>query len=401
MRRTISVLAVLAVIAAACTGQSTITTTAATTTTTTATTTTGESGEGWVIPAGLQADSFGDFVAVPMDLATTYPGPAWPASLDGVDVPEGVAPFLDEIHTRDLLEANGFVVVPAENRHFWHVYEAAQYDTAPVFVTTDAAYHSWHLVFDKILRESEQQVFLPILEKMLTELVERSRTQAETYAGTPLEEPASRAAQLYEVAATVLGLDVGAIGPLAAEELALVMEASRYTASPVTSFAPCEPGASAANCVDYSLYKPRGHYTRNADLERYFRAMSVLGNSAFFMDADSLRIGLMATRVLLSDPELIGMWRGIYEPTAFLVGAADDYAPFEAATAAANVTPDGLTAPLDFGEAAVVDDVARSLMQMRQIQINPTAPSLRIMGVRFVLDSWILDQLADPGVPGR
>lgn len=405
MRRLCSLLLAFALLAAACSdsGESATTTsiTPSPASTSSPTSTTTPAAGGWVIPVGLEVGSFGDFAAVPLDLETIYPGPPWPTALDDVSIPESLGTFLDNSDVQRLLIENGFVVIPAENLHFWHVYEAAGYESAPVFVTTDVAYHSWHLVFDKILRESEQQVFIPILEDMLTELVARGHQQAAEFKGTALEDAASRAAQFYETAATVLGLDVDPIGPLAEEEVALVNEASQYTASPITSFGPCETESSPANCNDYSLYKPRGHYTRNPDLERYFRAMSVLGNSAFFLDADSLRIGLMATRVLLSDPSLVEQWRSIYEPTAFLVGAADDYTPFEAATAAADVTPDGLTAPLDFGEDAVVGEVAQSLLRARQIQINPNAPSLRIMGVRFVLDSYIYDQLVEPNVPGR
>ncbi len=420
MKRLLSVVAVLALIAAACTGDGgasptsttlppTTSTTTAATTTAPATTTTTTSPPvtsttvpaDWAIPASLQLGTFGSYRAVPLAISSTYPGPPLPASLDGVLVAESLARYIDMSGVREALLNHGFVIIPEENKHFWSIYEAAGYDLIPVFVTTDAAYHAWHLVFDKILREAEQVVFIPLLEDLLTELVVRARAQAAAYAGTDLGPAADRAAQFYEAAATVLELDVGPIGSLAQAEVALVREALQYTASPVTSFASCEAGSSSASCNDYSLYKPRGHYTRNADLERYFRAMSVLGNSAFFMDADSLRIGLMATRVLLSDPHLVELWRGIYEPTAFLVGAADDYTPFEAAAAAADVTPDGLSAPFDFVDPLVVDEVAKSLLGAREIQINPNAPSVRIMGVRFVLDSYIYDQLVHPGVPQR
>ena len=36
-----------------------------------------------------------------------------------------------------------------------------------MFLTTDAAYNVWHLAFDKILRETEQQKLLPVLEDMV------------------------------------------------------------------------------------------------------------------------------------------------------------------------------------------------------------------------------------------
>lgn len=402
MKRTCAITLVLALTMSACVQQDESTpSTLAPTTTTTSPSTTTSAAESWTIPTGLQVDTFGDFELTAVGPSSTYGGPELPETLEEVVIPESLQAHLGDPRVRELLIENGFVVVPAEAEHFWQIYEGAGYAVAPVFVTTDAAYHTWHLVFDKILRESEQQVFLPLLEEMLSGLVERSRAQASQYEGTPLEEATSRAAQFYEVAATVLDLDIGDIGELAEAEVALVMEATQYTASPVTSFGPCEPNASSANCVDYSLYLPRGHYTRNADLERYFRAMSVLGNSAFFLDSDSLEIGLMATRALLSDPALVDLWRRVYEPTAFLVGAADDYTPFEAATAAGDVTPDGLSAPLDFAEASVVEEVARSLKEAREIRINPDAASLRIMGVRFVLDSYVYDQLVNPNVQGR
>lgn len=402
MRRAWAFALVLALTMSACVEEdgSTPGTFAPTPTTTGAPSTTAAA-ESWMIPTGLEVGSFAEFELVRAGPSSTYEGPGLPETLEQVVIPESLEAHLEDPRVRELLVENGFVVVPAEADHFWQIYEGAGYAIAPVFVTTDAAYHTWHLVFDKILRESEQQVFLPLLEEMLTGLVERSRDQATQYEGTPLEEATSRAARFYETAATVLGLDIGDIGPLAEAEVALVIEATRYTASPVTSFGPCDPSASSANCVDYSLYRPRGHYTRNADLERYFRAMSVLGNSAFFLDSDSLQIGLMATRALLSDPTLLDLWRQIYGPTAFLVGAADDYTPFEAASAAADVTPDGLSAPIDFAEPSAVDEVARALRDQRQVRINPDAASLRIMGVRFVLDSYIYDQLVHPNVQGR
>jgi hypothetical protein len=369
-----------------------------TSTTSTTTTTMGPV----VIPANLELESFGSVAAIPLlDESTAYAGRASPSSLAGITTTPYVASLLEDGDVRRTLEQNGFVAVAADYPLFHHVYDQADYDNAPVFLTTDAAYHAWHLAFDKVLRDTEEETLLPILDRLVTGLVDRARAQRDEYAGTPLEDAANRASALYEAAALVLGLDVGPVSPLAEAEALLVEEHTQYTASPITSFGECNPSESPDNCVVYQLYKPRGHYTRNAELERYFRGMSVLGNSAFFMDADSMRLGLMATRVLLGSDQLVEDWRAIYEPTAFLVGASDDYTPFEAAAVAAAVTPDGLTAPLDFADPAVVREVIDRLQTLRPVLINPEAASLRIMGVRLTLDALIIDQLVDPSVPGR
>ncbi|MDX2465988.1 MAG: DUF3160 domain-containing protein, partial [Acidimicrobiia bacterium] len=206
-----------------------------------------------VLPA-LDREPFAELVAVPLLAGESgYGGPGTPGSLTNVQVADWIDQYLKSNDAEAALLANGFVVIPGSTRHFHHIYEGAEYDAYPVFVTTDTAYHVWHLAFDKILREAEQQALLPILEDMLVRLVEIARSQEEELAGTTMAEEASRVAQFYEAAATVLELDVGEIGPLAQQEVALIMEATQATVSPTT-------GGNAnsgfiTTKVDYSLFK--------------------------------------------------------------------------------------------------------------------------------------------------
>jgi hypothetical protein len=405
MKRTVLTLALATVLVAACTASTddaattTTTTQPATTTTTVPETTTTTSA---VIPARLELQPFGTLQAVPLlGDEPPYAGPATPSGLTGFPLVPWVEQALADPVVRSQLEAEGFAVVPGTTPLFHYVYDVAVYEGSANYVTTDAAYHTWHLVFDKVLRDTESGALLPVLERLVGRLVENARLQRDELAGSELADAADRVVQLFEAAAALLGLDVGSIGPLAAAEVALVTEHTRFTASPTTSFGPCDPGSSPNNCVDYSLFRPRGHYTRSPDLERYFRAMSLLGQAAFFMDADSLRLGILATRVIVSSPDIVADWQRIYEPTAFLVGAADDYTPFEVAGVVDSLSPTGLDDPLVFADDTVVAGVAGGLQALRTIQINPSAPSVRIMGVRFVLDSFVLDRLIEPNVAGR
>jgi len=400
----------LVLVATACTSDdqpaTTTTTTAAATTdapaTTTATTTTETPPVTTSLPPvvvpDLEATSFGELTAVPALSGGSFAGAEAPSSLSGVYVPPWVDTYLDSYDAKDSLTGNGFVVVPGFTRHFHHIYEGSAYDGWPVFFTTDAAYHVWHLAFDKILREAEQQALLPALESMLTRLVDLARAQETELAGTDLAEASSRVTQFYEAAATVLELDVGSIGPLAEQEVALINAAAELTLSPTTG-GDADSGFITTK-VDYSLFRPRGHYTRNADLERYFRAMSQLGNNAFLLDK-SLTLGILASRVLLADPEVTTQWQLIYEPTAWLVGAADDYTPFELGAVIEQVVPTGWTDLSAFTDETTLQTIADSLLALRPVEINPEAASLRIMGARFVIDSFILDQLVMPNVDQR
>jgi hypothetical protein len=94
----------------------------------------------------------------------------------------------------------------------------------------------------------------------------------------------------------------------------------------------------------------------------------------------------------------VTLWREIYEPTAFLVGLADDYTPLEVAEAADTTAPSGLDDAVAFADDALVQGVLDAVTASRPVLISPDRASIRFMGTRFVIDSYILDQLIYPYV---
>jgi hypothetical protein len=344
---------------------------------------------------------FGDYELVPLlghDVA--YAGPATPTSLDAVGMTEQVDGQLTA-EARAKLAEQGFVVVPEEFRLFHQAYDEQFYSGTPVFVTTDAAYHAWHQVFDKVLRDLEGKKLSPALGVLLAGLRTKAGAQVKSLAGTSLEEDAKRVRDLIAVAAAELSGDSKGLTDRARAEKALIDEHTQSTLSPILG-----------TDTDYSLYTPRGHYTRSKALTRYFVAMSVLGQTAFRLpgsvqtdatvveSADNLRLAVLASRLLVGDEELEALWREVFEPTAFLVGVSDDYTPFELMAAYQNVLPDESGAaggPPDLDDETLFA-VADELKTMRPVQIDPERPSVRLMGTRFVIDSFIFDQLVRPFV---
>ena len=339
---------------------------------------------------------FASFTPVPLvgPNAPAYAGPATPTSLAQVQVVSALKSDLKKPGVTASLEKNGFVVVPSDLSTFYSAYEGNEYEGWPVFVTTDTAYHEWHLVFDKILRDLEQQVLLPKLDQFVSGALADAQKQTAELKGTSLDDPASRAEQIFQVAAAELGQKVD-LGKQAQQEKALIdAHSAPHTNSPILGVP-----------VDYSFFTPRGHYTLNAQLMRYFYAMSVLGQLPFCLPGttdcpgtDPARIGILASRVIDRNPDLVSLWHQIYDPTAFLVGVADDYTPLEVETAAAKTAAGGLDNAKAFESDAAVSAVVGELIKTRPVQINPERASIRLMGVRFVLDSYILDQLIAPNV---
>ncbi len=334
-----------------------------------------------------------------------YLGPSTPTSLDDVLLTPSQSSLRDPttpsaVDIVERLEANGFAVDGTWGYRFFHDgYKGAAYDAdKPVFVTTDALYHSWHLVFDRVLRDTEQQRLLPILEDFVARAVDAARAQETALAGTGVADAARRATAYYEAAAALLGLDVGPINDLASAEIALVEAAAGMQTSPITGSAECRAPESFVGCVDFSLFRPRGHYTRTPDLERYFRTMSLLGQEGFALD-DGVGVvpGLLVTRVVLDDPALLADWTALYEPTAFLIGLADDVDPLQLAAAADDVVPGWRDAPTLLSTADT-DRIANVVSADHPVAIDPERAAMRVMGARFTLDSFILDQLAWPNV---
>ncbi len=345
---------------------------------------------------------FGEYELVPL-LADVpaYAGPSTPTSLDGVHIGHPGSESLTP-KARERLAEQGFVIVPSRERLFHDVYSDYSWDGTPTFVTTDAAYHTWHLVFDKLLRETEQRRLLPALERLVEGMRQNAAAQEAELAGSVLADDAARVHDLLATTSVVLGLPGVELSDRAVAERDLITEHARSTRSPILE-----------TLTDYSLFTPRGHYTRNKDLERYFRAMSVLGQHAFGLPGardpdgdvkakpDGLRRAVLAARTLVGHPELEALWQQIFEPTAFLVGVSDDYTPFELQAAVEATTPGGWADPALVADDERLATVADVLTHERPVRIDPERPAVRLMGTRFVLDSWILDQLVGPNVGTR
>jgi hypothetical protein len=349
------------------------------------------------LPGG--SSSFGTYTLVPLlSDDQVYQGPATPHSLTDVSVRADVKALLKDTAVRKALLRQGFVIVPSDMPRFSAAYEGPMYTGTPVFLTTDAVYDAWHLVFDRVLRGIETQRLLPRLGDLVTGMLANARAQAADLQGTPLADPAGRVVTLLQVAGRQLGLKVGALDDIGRAELALIQAHDQLTRSPLLG-----------TDIDYSLYTPRGHYTRTKALRRYFLGMSVLGQTAFALpgalqndgsraDDSGLRLAALAARTLVGQEQLEELWRDIYEPTAFLVGLSDDYTPFELATAVEAAQPGAMADPTPLAEDTTIESIAAALSAARPVRIDSERPAVRLMGTRFVVDSFVLDQLLSPNV---
>jgi hypothetical protein len=310
---------------------------------------------------------------------------------------------------RAFLQKNGFVVVPGRTAQIYQVYQQLEKQGQPVFVTTDALLHSYHVLYDYTLRYAEISRFVADLQGLVAAMLSKSQEQMAGTSGE-VQAAARRNVAFFAVAASLLDpafKPPAEVRDLVAQELALIDAHSGFSASPIFGYE-----------EDYSQYVPRGHYTRNEVFGRYFKAMMWLGRIGFRLrpgeDEASIAAGRSETRQAIlivaalhgtqvgGEPAL-ATWERIYEPTVFFVGAADDLTVYDYTELIRQVYGEQLRLDALADDARLDDFIARG-RKLRppkivsghvtdQQDVVAATQGFRFMGQRYIPDSYIIQQL--------
>jgi hypothetical protein len=324
------------------------------------------------------------------------------------------------INTTDsaYLHRNHFAVKKSQFKQLFDVYNDCTWDGTPIFVTTDAVLHIYHVLFDFFLSEIEMQKFVASLDMMTDVLIDETESVMNDANLATTQEALNRNLAFLYVAKKLLNPNNTVI-PEAVEDL-VNAEINLIEAHDGFHFSPIFGGFSE---LDYSQFNPRGHYTKNDTLKSFFKAMMWYGWTIFTMEPD--KFGELAERHtvqalmlvqiiynygLAGGPTTLSMWDGIYEPTVFFVGKTDDpnirnYKLIGETVYGSdflNLPPDSLTNTPKLN----------AFMEEAQKIPEPKIPNwiygtfvtykgFRFMGQRFIPDSYMLANLIDPFVGSR
>jgi len=335
-----------------------------------------------------------------------------------------VAEFSFALRERELLVRNGFVAVPdvrtiydplqdeAKPEQIYDLYKRAKEEEIPIFVTTDALLHTFHVVYDYALRGLEVKVLADALDGLNRAMVERTLAQYEGVSSEEAKALVKKNLAYFSVAAVLRDPSFSIpelVRDLVDAELALIDAHEGFAFSPIFGYR-----------EDYSQYVPRGHYTRSEVLAAYFKSMMWYGRMMFRLkpppEEDPERgreetLGAILIVTALRDATVDGRpartaWEQIYAPTVFFVGRSDDLSVYDYDALIAEVygsdaalTPDDIVA--DEGKLSEFMEKAKAL---RNPLINSTwvwdtddpeevTKGFRFMGQRFIPDSYMLQQL--------
>jgi hypothetical protein len=274
--------------------------------------------------AELTADDEPDRRLTPDALAARYPvsfaqGLGFdPRRATGLDALQASALALSPTEL-DALGRRGFVITDRRTtRHFLQGYGDIYHADLPVYVTADAMLYALHAGFATLLRVAEEGHLGPALSHWL------DHARAQVSAAT--RGDAERAADLERYLGVAAGLLTDRLEGLDDTQRALVARAVAASSPEQVEL------YGSPRVVDFSQFRPRGHYTRSAALSRYFRAVMWLGREGFRLtDVDAglrvVRRRQVADALALHDaltPALRALWDAIEASLAGAMGEPDD-----------------------------------------------------------------------------
>ncbi len=284
-------------------------------------------------PAAVFVSEFATYKEIAVKVTPKVPSFSVSQDLNNVS---NATDFTFSPETKKLLVKNAFVVQPDYYDEFFPLYESNRYSFTPNFVTTDSMLHNYHLMFDFLLKQLEEQKLATELQQLNTSMLAESLNQYNSLKGTEWENAAKRNVGFFSVGSKLLDLSVSipsAVQNEVGQELALIDTHQGISESPVMNIGKerdtmidTPQGKQSLDALkeDYSQYIPRGHYDKTEQLKAYFKSMMWYGRLTFRLkDADEIKSGILITLALNKESNQAS-WNKIYEPVNFFVGKSDD-----------------------------------------------------------------------------
>jgi hypothetical protein len=317
---------------------------------------------------------------------------------------------------RAVLARDGFVVSERQTfPSFFYGYKAIYADHLPLYVSADSVLAAVHRSYDKILSTMETTSLSPQLLALLTEM----RDALEAGGGADL--PASTRADVDLYLAVALSLLGAPSAPVAGADAQLVgMLVAEAVAATGTDTVPL---FGEARMVDFSQFKPRGHYTQSTALMQYFRAMMWLGRTDFrfvtydpndtsappaFHRREFLDSLLLAE---LAQGAPLGTWTQIDSVLRGFVGESDnmvlpDFTRLESAEHLTSLAALATLSDAELGTQILGGDFGIQRIASQLILVPPEGANVPLdrvfllFGQRFVIDAEVLADVVFDRVMG-
>ena len=320
------------------------------------------------------------------------------------------------------LRASGVVNVDHAQRYsMGAAYFAIFTRDLPVLITTDSILHALHRSYDEVLKDLEVNMFTATIGDVLTRTHNALHLEAGNVTKPKLRESASDVDLYLTVARNLLaGMKVGgalSVHSVLANDATAEAILRKVRGMQLEMPPGCTPLRGGRRCIDYSQFRPRGHYTESNELGRYFQAVMWLGradtgfvvappdpNSGIAADDErELRAAAFLTLMLKQAGDL-ERFHDMGRLIDFLVGSTDSLSVDDMMKSLADEKLEDATG-LDGTEAlkhlqrAITVGIRQQIRS--QVMVAPenaeteaATPALfQLFGQRFLLDSYALSHV--------
>lgn len=185
-------------------------------------------------------------------------------------------------YEKSLIAKNGFMVSERLNStSFLQAYAAIFHMDMPVFVSTDAILHAFHTSYDGILQNVERLVIIPKVRTLLTGLHAQTGGLSKKYTANIEMQNCLKDYDVYfTVALKLLGESPACYFPENNTTVNTIMGLINSE-----KLAPYNIFGESVREIDFSQFKPRGHYTSELHpiLAKYFKTIMWLGRIEFYL----------------------------------------------------------------------------------------------------------------------
>jgi hypothetical protein len=288
----------------------------------------------------------------------------------------------------------------------------------PVLITTDSILHALHRSYDDVLKDLETSDFIGTISDVLVRTHSALQGEAAGLKKPKLRESASDVDLYLTVARNLLeGVEVGSglpvrsvLGNDAKAEAILKKVRGMQLEMPPG----CPAFRGGHRCVDYSQFRPRGHYTESKPLSRYFQTVMWLGradtgfvvappepNAGISADDERELRGAALLTLMLRRAGDLGRFEKMGRLIDFLVGSTDSLTVGDMMKSLADTKLEDAS-QLDGADSIKTLQRAVSVASRQQIrsqvmvapetaETEVKAPALfQLFGQRFLLDSYVL-----------
>ena len=317
----------------------------------------------------------------------------------------------------ELLKQNQFVVSERLGfESFGRAFHFIYINDLPVFISSDAILHALHASYDRILKDMEISLLKPNLAEILSALYSSFPQLINKYGNNDSLQNSLKDVDVYVTIAKSL-LEGVELSPQLADQQRID---DLWTAIGDENLVMMPLFSERSRKLDFSQFTVRGHYN-NDSLKHYFKAMMWLGRMDFLLTAPPenpweepwnreeirrMNISAFMLNELLELSENREKLEQNDEIISFMVGESDNITPNELRDVISSQWLDSAAQMLDddvydaYLNALVESNGAEQKILSQVMMMDPFSAepgdlpiSFRLMGQRFIIDSYIFSNV--------